>query len=386
MYGYKPYVPVAQRRAAAQRHAQASSKNGVPLSPVVIAGRLIATSFWGKAWCAAMESYGDYANRLPRGRTYARNGSVVDLRVEPGLVSAAVSGSELYRTTVRVTALPSARWRAVVDQHAAQVSSLVDLLQGKLPASLLAALSDRSSGLFPGPTELKFACSCPDMAMMCKHVAAVLYGVGARLDHDPGLFFVLRGVDASDLAVRGAALGFAPVAGDDDLVGMDLGSMFGIDLGGDAPMAPAPVVAPAVSPKPVKAAPKPAPVAAAPAKGSPKSTKAATNSTKAATKPAAVARVAAPPVQAAPAPPPKPASRPAKAPPKPAKKPAGAKPLVRATMSSADLDHIGIDRDTVASWLGSGVLLATPDAGVYMPTADTGAHLRAYLVERRAPS
>ncbi|MES2639569.1 MAG: hypothetical protein V4850_08785 [Myxococcota bacterium] len=323
---YPPYVPVAQRRAEAARHAQASSKKGVPLSPVVITGRLIATSFWGKAWCAAMESYGDYANRLPRGRTYARNGSVVDLRVEPGLVSAAVSGSQLYRTTVKVTALAPDRWRAVVDQHAAQVSSLVDLLQGKLPASLLGALSDRSSGLFPGPRELKFGCSCPDAASMCKHVAAVLYGVGARLDHDPGLFFLLRGVDASDLAVRGAAVGFTTATGDDDLLGADLGSLFGIDLGGEAAAVPAPAaVVPAVAPKSV--------------------------------------------LESIPAPP------------KPAKKQASprSKAVERATMSTADLDRIGIDTRTVASWLESGVLLPTPAAGVYMPTAATGAHLRAYL-------
>jgi uncharacterized Zn finger protein len=360
MYDYPPYVPVAQRRAEAARHVQASSKKGVPLSPVVITGRLIATSFWGKAWCAAMESYGDYANRLPRGRTYARNGSVVDLRVEPGLVSAAVSGSQLYRTTVKVTALPPERWRAVVDQHAAQVSSLVDLLQGKLPASLLGALSDRSSGLFPGPRELKFGCSCPDSASMCKHVAAVLYGVGARLDHDPGLFFLLRGVEASDLAVRGAAVGFTTATGDDDLLGADLGSLFGIDLGGEAAVVPAPAVAVVA-----------APVVAGPAVA-PKSTKAAPKSTKAAPKSALVAVVAAPPAPA----------------PKPAPKPASprSKPLVRATLSTADLDRIGVDARTVASWLGSGVLLSTAEAGVYMPTAATGAHRRAYLAERPAPS
>ena len=213
MYGWRPYVPVAKRRAEAARQVAKSTKSGAPMSPVVISGRTIASSFWGKSWCDAMESYGDYENRLPRGRTYVRNGAVVDLRVEPGLVTAMVSGSEVYRTTVRVKPLPPARWKGVVEEHAGQVSSLVDLLQGKLPASLLRSLCDASRGLFPGPKELEFACSCPDWAMMCKHVAAVLYGVGARLDHDPGLLFVLRGVEATDLAARSAAVTFAAAAG-----------------------------------------------------------------------------------------------------------------------------------------------------------------------------
>lgn len=233
---WSAYVPVGARRAQAAGELASRRKSDLPASPVVLAGRAIATSFWGRSWCDTMESYGDFANRLARGRTYVRNGSVVDLQVQSGLVSAWVSGSRLYETTVQVTPLEPARWKAVVEQHAGQVSSLVDLLQGRLPASLLEALASRSSGLFPGPAELTFSCSCPDWAMMCKHVAAVLYGVGARLDHDPGLFFLLRGVEVSDLALAGANVDLGGGFVADGLAGADLGHLFGIDLEVAVPM------------------------------------------------------------------------------------------------------------------------------------------------------
>ncbi len=345
MYGYyKPYVPVSQRYANAARHAAKSRKEGVPLSPVVLTGRNIANSYWGQSWCDAMESYGDFANRLPRGRTYVRNGFVVDLRIESGLVSAAVAGSELYRTTVRVTPMAPARWRAVVDQHAAQVSSLIDLLQGKLPSSLLRALTDRSSGLFPDPGDLVFTCSCPDWASMCKHVAAVLYGVGARLDNDPGLFFLLRGVDVADLAVRSASVGFAAPAGADDLAGVDLSSIFGIDLGGGGSATPAPV-------------------RAVPAKRTALS---------GAVPPAAIEPTTTMVHEA---------KAKAKAKAKPKAKPKATAPE-RAPISDADLRRYGVDAATVARWLRAGVLSRTTAPGVYTPTAETGPHLRAVMAAR----
>ena len=345
MYGWSPYVPVAQRRADAARQMAKRRKDGVPVSPVVITGRTIATSFWGRSWCDAMESYGDYANRLPRGRSYVRNGSVVDLQVQPGLVSAAVSGSQLYRTTVRVQPLAPERWRAVVHQHAGQVSSLVDLLQGKLPTSLLHALSDRSSGLFPGPSELVFTCSCPDWASMCKHVAAVLYGVGARLDTDPGLFFVLRGVDVADLSARGAAVQFTSPAGEDDLGGADLADLFGIDLGGAPVVVKAPVVAKAAVVAPVKVVAK-APVVA-PVK----------IAAKVAAKPKPVTKVKA-------AVAPKAASR--------------VVPTVASTMSGAELRRLGVHSRAVALWVSVGVLQRTGERGVYATTAQTEACLKPY--------
>jgi uncharacterized Zn finger protein len=243
MFEWRKYVPQASRRAKADSHAKAMKKRGAAVSPVVIEGRVIAKSFWGKAWCDNLESYSDYSNRLPRGRTYARNGSVVHLAIEPGLAAAHVAGSEMYETQVRVGPLEPKRWRKLVASHASQVSSLVDLLQGRLPGSLLSALADRTSGLFPNPKEMKFDCSCPDWASMCKHVAAVLYGVGARLDAQPELFFVLRGVEVSDLAASGVTPDFGTTRMGGDLAGEDLNELFGIELAPEAgapPRAPSP--------------------------------------------------------------------------------------------------------------------------------------------------
>src|SRR5258708_6518956 len=94
-YGFKPYVSVAQRQAKAKREMARLAKKGQKIEPIQIEGRKIADSFWGKAWCDNLESYSDFSNRLPRGRTYVRNGSVVNLHIEPGTVTAHVSGSEL---------------------------------------------------------------------------------------------------------------------------------------------------------------------------------------------------------------------------------------------------------------------------------------------------
>ena len=152
-----------------------------------------------KAWCDNLERYSDYANRLPRGRTYVRNGSVIDLQVAPGVVSAMVSGSELYRIEVKVAAVPKPRWSAVCTDCAGAIDSLVELLQGRFSQGVMARICHEKTGLFPSPAEITFSCSCPDWASMCKHVAAVLYGIGARLDEQPDLLFALRKVDHQDL-------------------------------------------------------------------------------------------------------------------------------------------------------------------------------------------
>ena len=107
-YEWRPYVSVAARRHQAAQAMAKLSKKGHPVSPVVISGRTIAHTFWGKAWCDNLEGYSDYANRLPRGRTYVRNGSVVDLQIAPGTVTAMVSGSDIYRIGVTVAAVPKA--------------------------------------------------------------------------------------------------------------------------------------------------------------------------------------------------------------------------------------------------------------------------------------
>jgi len=223
-------VPVAQRRAKAAKHGQKLEKNGGALSPVTIAGRAIASTFWGKAWCAHLEAFSDYANRLPRGRTYVRNGSVVDLQIAPGKITAQVMGSRLYREAIVINPLAPQRWAAIKAECAGKIDSLVGLLQGRLSDAVMRVITDRERGLFPAPAEIAMECSCPDSASLCKHLAAVLYGVGARLDAQPELLFVLRGVDHLELI--GAAAD-APALAGGGAGAMDAAQMadvFGIEI------------------------------------------------------------------------------------------------------------------------------------------------------------
>jgi uncharacterized Zn finger protein len=208
-YAWKPYVPVAARRAQAEKVAAKASRGGAALTPVRASGNKIATTFWGRAWCDNLERYSDFSNRLPRGRTYLRNGSVIDLKIEDGEVKAQVAGSSLYKTVVKVAAVPQTQWRELSAECAGSIDSVVELLRGKLSQSVMTRICKPGTGLFPSPKEISFDCSCPDWAAMCKHVAAVLYGVGVRLDAQPELLFRLRNVDAADLVAQ-ASTGLAP--------------------------------------------------------------------------------------------------------------------------------------------------------------------------------
>jgi uncharacterized Zn finger protein len=204
-YGWKPYVTAAERRKKAQKAAAKAKTGGATLSPVAATRGAIAKTFWGKAWCDNLEHYSDLANRLPRGRTYVRNGSVIDLKITEGEVQAQVMGSSLYKVAVSVIAVPRKRWRSVSADCAGSIDSLVELLQGRLSKAVMERICRPGTGLFPAPQEIKFNCSCPDWASMCKHVAAVLYGVGSRLDEKPELLFTLRRVDAKDLVMQAGA-------------------------------------------------------------------------------------------------------------------------------------------------------------------------------------
>lgn len=208
-------------------------KQGHAVSPVVIEGRTIAKTFWGKSWCDNLERYSDFANRLPRGRTYVRNGSVVDLQITPGAIHALVSGSELYEVALKVAPVSKARWKTICHDCAGAIDSLVELLQGRFSKGVMERICRQNHGLFPSPVEIKLSCSCPDWADMCKHVAAVLYGIGARLDHQPELLFRLREVDEKDLIAKaGSALPLAkqgPAAAK-VLGGEDLSVIFGLDM------------------------------------------------------------------------------------------------------------------------------------------------------------
>ncbi len=229
---WRPYVPVSARRRRAGREVEKLRKKGVDVQPVEIEGRKIARSFWGEAWCEHLEKFSDYANRLPRGRTYVRNGSVCHLQINPGSVEAMVSGSEIYTVTVDIDPLSTRQWTEVKKRCAGQIGSLLELLQGKLSTSVMQVVTDRNKGLFPRPKEIHLHCSCPDWAVMCKHVAAVLYGVGARLDEKPELLFLLRGVDHEELIATdsGAAVATAAGRGSRRRVAGDLEDVFGIDI------------------------------------------------------------------------------------------------------------------------------------------------------------
>ncbi len=226
---WSPYVPVARRRANALRKIEKLRKKGKDIQPVEIEGRTIARSFWGKGWCDHLESFSDYENRLPRGRTYVRNGSVCHLSIRPGRIEAIVSGSELYNTSIRIKKLKPTIWKSVKERCAGQIGSMLELLQGKLSDQVMTVVTDRAHGLFPQPREIELACSCPDWAVMCKHVAATLYGVGSRLDNQPELLFLLRDVDAQELISTEMAMP-GPVATGDSLDDDQLGDIFGIDL------------------------------------------------------------------------------------------------------------------------------------------------------------
>jgi uncharacterized Zn finger protein len=238
---YPPYVPVAERRANAAKEVAKLAKKGQKITPVKIEGRKITNSFWGNSWCNNLEAYSDYENRLPRGRTYVRNGSVVHLEIGKGQITAMVSGSQMYRVKITISELLGQQWKDVKQECAGQIGSLVELLQGKLSREVMEIVTRKGSGLFPKPREIKMSCSCPDSAGMCKHLAAVMYGVGARLDWQPELLFKLRQVDHLEL-IEGAGkvdlVGKPKKGGKKTIDTGDLAGMFGIEMAGSADVTP----------------------------------------------------------------------------------------------------------------------------------------------------
>lgn len=229
---YPPYVSAAEKRQRAEAAARKLTKRGERLQPVRIEGREIATTFWGKAWCRNLEAYSDYDTRLPRGRSYVRNGCVLDLRISRGSVKALVSGTRVYKVNVTIEPVKPAEWKALKRECAGQVGSLIDLLQGKLSEAVMKIITSPESGLFPKPSQISFDCSCPDWAGMCKHVAATLYGVGARLDHNPELLFRLRGVNHGELIAEATeSVTAGPQSQDaNTLAAGDVAEVFGIDM------------------------------------------------------------------------------------------------------------------------------------------------------------
>lgn len=316
-YDWAPRPTVADRKKKAAKQAAALEKKGQKLAPVVLSGTKIADTFWGKAWCHNLESYSDYESRLPRGRSYVRSGSVLDLQITAGEVKALVQGTRLYTVAIRITPVEEPRWKAIVSECSGKIDSVVELLQGKLSKAVMEVITCKEKGLFPAPKQIQLGCSCPDWATMCKHIAAVLYGVGARLDEQPDLLFRLRGADPTELiagAAKGAVLGAnAPAA--EKRLGADLSSVFGIDLDmGPAPSAPA-------------TAPETAPPAA-------KTTRAKKR----------------------------------------------AVPAKTATITGAALRTLGVPPATVQYWIKTGVLRRTPEPGVYEETDEAHTRMARYRV------
>jgi len=277
-FEFPPYVSAGARRAraraVAEKIARKQKRSLAPVGP--IDGNRLVRTFWGKAWCDNLESYGDYANRLPRGRSYARHGAVIDLVIAAGKITALVSGTSTYEIGITIQPLPPKIWTRVSSECAGQIDSLVDLLRGKLPPQVMEIVTRKEGGLFPASKHISFACSCPDWAGMCKHVAATLYGVGVRLDQQPELLFELRGVDHAEL-VGGAAEAVPRLATGAKsrkvIEGADLSALFGIELepattettetGADdaeSPRPRAPALAGAPKPRPAKSPKRPAPV------------------------------------------------------------------------------------------------------------------------------
>lgn len=235
-FRWAPYVPVAQQREEAQEKLRALQKQGKKVQPIEITGRAIAYTFWGKAWCDHIQSFSDYSNRLPRGRSYVKHGAVVHLEIRKGEIFAKVAGTRLYTVLIYIKTLSPKKWKALKSQCSGQIGSLIELLQGKLSENVMKVVTDRQEGLFPLAKEIRLDCTCPDWAVMCKHVAAVMYGVGARLDESPELLFLLRGVDHMELIdaqaklIGGAGKGSS---GRKRISQNDLEDIFGIEVSED---------------------------------------------------------------------------------------------------------------------------------------------------------
>jgi uncharacterized Zn finger protein len=165
--------------------------------------RNIGATWWGRRWIEALERLSsNYSNRLARGRTYARAGRVHDLEVEPGRVTARVTGSRAtpYKVTLRIVPLEGAAWEKAIGEMARQARFAAELLAGQMPQEIDNAFRAAGRSLFPATEkDLQTDCSCPDWANPCKHVAATHYVLGEALDEDPFLLFELRGRGKEDV-------------------------------------------------------------------------------------------------------------------------------------------------------------------------------------------
>jgi uncharacterized Zn finger protein len=226
-------LSVADLQAKAAKQLEKLKKQGKNPTPVEIAGRNIANTFIGKAWCENLESYRDSRACIDRGRSYVRNGAVVDMQIKKNKVHALVVGSALYKVELEFEAIAETRWTKLIRECAGK-TSMLDLLQGELPQEIAEILCQRPGGICPTAGELDFQCTCPDAGWddVCKHVAAVMYGIGHLIDSTPELIFSIRGVAQQELVQKAstASLSERLLPKEKRLSQDDLSGIFGIDL------------------------------------------------------------------------------------------------------------------------------------------------------------
>lgn len=199
--GFGPYISKAEKIERAEKvKIKLMKKKGVILEPIALESQVIARTWWGKSWNNNLERYADFQYRLGRGRSYVRCGSVIDLKIIANEINALVMGSDSspYTIKVKIDKLDNKSQSSLMEKSRTSLDSMHSLLAGEFPMDLKDEFFKQGTGIFPTPKELHFNCSCPDVAKMCKHVAAAMYGVSARLDQKPELFFLLRGVNIDD--------------------------------------------------------------------------------------------------------------------------------------------------------------------------------------------
>ena len=196
-YDYS-YTTMDDLKRLAKKSTERLTKKGLILEPVHLVGNKIAKNWWGISWIDNLEKYSDYINRLPRGKKYLKSDCILDLKIKKGRIDAIVQGSSSkpYEVCVHIKVLNKEKIEDIVQLCENRIESIENLINGKFPDTLKEVFIGKN-GLFPSPNEIEFDCSCPDYASLCKHVASVLYAIGAKFDTDPRLFFELRGIDVN---------------------------------------------------------------------------------------------------------------------------------------------------------------------------------------------
>lgn len=198
---YQNYISISDQKAMALKSKKRLEKNlNRSLEPIILASTKLATSWWGKMWNTNLERYAEYSNRIGRGKTYVKNELVIDLQIEESKVFAYVQGKrrDPYQIAIYIDPTKPGLIEQIKEKCQGKLDTVEELLEGKFSKEISSIFMIQGAGLFPEPKEIKFRCSCPDYTSCCKHVSAVLYGIGSKLDVNPLLFFTLRGINLDD--------------------------------------------------------------------------------------------------------------------------------------------------------------------------------------------